>query len=115
MGQVHRQTEAADFDQPVRGSLNGPAEHAPTWLNSDRSFPWARGQILALAMGGFVISLLAFWPGLMEFDSFDQYAQAIGKEQLNDWHPVILVFVWKLLIFVHDGPQLMLLLQLLLY
>jgi hypothetical protein len=77
--------------------------------------PWARGQIFALALAGFVISLLAFWPGFMEFDSFDQYAQAIGKEHLNDWHPVILVFVWKLLIFVHDGPQLMLLLQLLLY
>jgi hypothetical protein len=107
----------ADFDQPVRGSLNGPAaaEHAPTWRNRDRSLPWARGQIFALALAGFVISLLAFWPGFMEFDSFDQYAQAIGKEQLNDWHPVILVFVWKLLIFVHDGPQLMLLLQLLLY
>jgi hypothetical protein len=132
LGQVHRQTQAApgplvlqagasgigaDFDQPVRGSLNGSAaaEHAPRWRNRDRSFPWARGQIFALALAGFVISLLAFWPGLMEFDSFDQYAQAIGKEQLNDWHPVILVFVWKLLIFVHDGPQLMLLLQLLLY
>lgn len=101
----------------MRGSLNGPAaaEHALAWRNRDRSLPWARGEIFALALAGFVISLLAFWPGFMEFDSFDQYAQAIGKEQLNDWHPVILVFVWKLLIFVHDGPQLMLLLQLLLY
>jgi hypothetical protein len=66
--------------------------------------PWARGEIFALALAGFVISLLVFWPGFMEFDFFDQYAQAIGKEQLNDWHPVILVFVWKLSIFCARRP-----------
>jgi hypothetical protein len=129
--EVHRQTEAtpeplvlhvcasgigAAFDQPAPGLLGGSvtAEDKAT-SRKHLPLPWARGQILVLALAGFIISLLAFWPGFMEFDSFDQYAQAIGREPLNDWHPVILAFLWKLLIFVHDGPQPMLLLQLLLY
>lgn len=81
----------------------------------DRPWRWAREQICAVAFAGFILSLLSFWPGFMEFDSFDQYAQAIGQEPLNDWHPIIMALLWRLLIAVHDGPQPMLLLQMALY
>ena len=72
-------------------------------------------RIYAIGLTGFVLSLLSFWPGFMEYDSFDQYGQAIGQYPLDDGHPVIMALLWKVLISIHDGPQLMLLLQLVLY
>jgi hypothetical protein len=89
------------------GSIHDPVSHAKDL--------WARKAIFAIAFIGFVVSLFSFWPGFMEFDSFDQYAQAVGQEPLNDWHPVIMALLWRFLIVFHDGPQPMLLLQLALY
>jgi hypothetical protein len=36
-----------------------------------------------------------FLARIHEFDSFDQYGQAIGQSLLNDWHPVIMTLMWK--------------------
>jgi hypothetical protein len=84
-------------------------------LARSRSSSSARGAIYLAVILGFTLSTLSFWPGFMEADGFDQYAQAIGLKSLNDWHPVILALLWKLVISIHDGPQLMLLLQMSLY
>jgi hypothetical protein len=67
--------------------------------------------LYAIIFIGFTLSLLTFSPGYMEYDSFDQYGQAIGKLPLDDWHPVSMTLLWRLLIYVKEGPQLMLLLQ----
>ena len=87
----------------------------PDHLTQKQFVASAQQLIFAVACTGFCLSILAFWPGFMEFDSFDQYAQAIGREPLNDWHPVIMALLWRVLIRLHDGPQPMLLLQMALY
>lgn len=48
-----------------------------------------------------VLSLLIFRavaPGAMTTDTFFQLDQALGREPFNDWHPVVMSVVWKLLI-----------------
>jgi hypothetical protein len=71
--------------------------------------------IYSIALAGFTVSLLAFWPGCMSPDSFDQYGQAIGQQPLDDWHPVAMTLLWRGLVSIYDGPQPMLLLQMVLY
>ena len=71
--------------------------------------------LYAVAITGFTLSILAFWPGFMEYDSFKQYAQAIGKLPLDDWHPVSMTLLWKVLISLYNGPEPMLVLQMFLY
>ncbi len=71
--------------------------------------------LITIAVAGFILSLLAFWPGFMEYDSFDQYGQAIGILPLEDWHPPSMTLLWRALIKIYNGPQPMLLLQCLLY
>ena len=71
--------------------------------------------MVAIAIAGFILSLLAFWPGFMEYDSFDQYGQVIGILPLKDWHPASMTLLWRALITIYNGPQPMLVLQSLLY
>lgn len=69
------------------------------------------GLFAACCLAGVVLCYLAFKPGFMSPDTIDQYEQALtGK--YNDWHPVTMSLVWAVLLKVHNGPQLMLLLQL---
>jgi hypothetical protein len=51
----------------------------------------------------------------MEIDSIEQYGQAAGQLPLDDWHPISMALLWRVLLVVHDGPQPMLVLQLLCY
>jgi len=71
--------------------------------------------LYAVSIAGLTLSLLAFWPGFMEYDSFVQYGQAIGKLPLDNWHPVSMTILWRALISIYDGPQPMLVLQMFLY
>lgn len=36
-----------------------------------------------------------FYPGLMSYDSLNQYSQVIGKIPVNNAHPPIMVYVWQ--------------------
>lgn len=69
--------------------------------------------IPVVAILGFIIDFLAFYPGFMYIDTVDQYAQAISH-QYTDWHPPIMAGFWSLLNHMHEGPQVMLVFQLLL-
>jgi hypothetical protein len=71
--------------------------------------------IITLAVVGFFSSLLAFWPGFMEYDSYMQYGQAIGILPLENWHPASMTLLWRALITICNGPQPMLLFQCLFY
>lgn len=71
--------------------------------------------LYSISIAGFAFSIAAFWPGFMEYDSFDQYGQATGSLTLDDWHPVGLTLLWKALNLIYRGPQVMLLLQSVLY
>jgi hypothetical protein len=57
---------------------------------------------------------LAFWPGIMVWDSGHQYAQALSG-QFDDWHPPLMGWIWRLFIPLMPSPVPMLLLQLGLY
>lgn len=63
------------------------------------------------AIVGFSVSVLAFYPGVMSFDSIVQYEQA-RSGVFRDWHPPAMAALWSVLNRVHDGPELMFLLQL---
>jgi hypothetical protein len=61
-----------------------------------------------------LILSLAFWPGIMIWDSGRQYAQALTGV-FDDWHPPLMEAIWRLFIPWLAGPGPMLLLQLALY
>lgn len=66
---------------------------------------------LALAIG----TALMVWPGIAVYDTVRQYQQILTGE-IDDWHPPIMVWVWRLMLALPiggSGP--MLLLQLALY
>lgn len=67
--------------------------------------------VALFCIAGFVINFFAFTPGFMSPDSFDQYAQSISHHY-TDWHPPAMAFVWGLLNNIHQGPHVMLVLQL---
>ncbi|MBO9567018.1 MAG: hypothetical protein J7621_29870 [Niastella sp.] len=69
--------------------------------------------IFIIALGGFIIDLLACWPGFMYIDSVNQYTQAITFT-FSDWHPPIMAGLWSQLNYIYKGPQVMLIFQLLL-
>ncbi|MBR8830737.1 MAG: hypothetical protein N5P05_000970 [Chroococcopsis gigantea SAG 12.99] len=71
--------------------------------------------LYVLSFLGFTFSLLAFWPGFMEFDSLEQYAQVRGIVPLDNWYPISMAILWRFLLPIHDGPEPLLILQLGLY
>ncbi|MBT2188714.1 hypothetical protein [Sphingobium nicotianae] len=57
---------------------------------------------------------LAYWPGLVTYDSVRQYDQALSGA-FDDWHPPMMEAIWRLAVPVWPSPAPMLLLQLGLY
>lgn len=49
-----------------------------------------------------------FSPGLMSYDSLVQYQQTVGTKELNDAHPVIMVYLWRFLLKSNSNPGTML-------
>jgi hypothetical protein len=75
------------------------------------TLPLATAALLLLASLG--ISL-AYWPGLVTYDSIRQYDQALSGE-FDDWHPPMMEWLWRGFLQVWPSPAPMLLLQLSLY
>ena len=69
---------------------------------------------LALCAAGLIFSFWLFAPGVMTFDTQDQYNQAVSG-QYHDWYPPFLAWAWSKLNLVAAGPQNMLLVQLILF
>lgn len=76
-----------------------------------RILGWA--ALIALALG-IAISSLGYWPGIMIDDGRWQYQQSVDNSY-EDWHPPLMAWIWRRLMFVHPGPAPMLVLQLSLY
>lgn len=77
--------------------------------------PASRINISAvLALAGFGLSVLVFYPGLFTPDSMVQFDQA-QSGQFADWHPPVMAALWRLLLFVHHGPEPLFLLHLALF
>lgn len=68
----------------------------------------------ALALAGFAVSALVFYPGLFTPDSLMQFEQA-QSGQFGDWHPPIMAALWRVLMLIYHGPQPLFLLHLALF
>jgi hypothetical protein len=55
--------------------------------------------------------LIIFYPGILSDDSQVQWAQAVGKDQWNDWHPVFHALFNKLALLVWESPASAVILQ----
>lgn len=75
---------------------------APIWL------PWL------FALAGFVLDLVAYWPGQMSWDSAYAWWQARGGEMTGIVPPAF-VLVWRMCDFVLSGPGLLFALHLALF
>lgn len=65
---------------------------------------------LLLALAG----SLAYWPGLVTWDSLRQYDQALSGA-FDDWHPPLMGWIWRQMLPLAHSPAPMLLVQLGLY
>ncbi|MGB0918183.1 MAG: hypothetical protein ACPGU4_11375 [Flavobacteriales bacterium] len=63
----------------------------------------------------FLFSAVLFLPGSMGYDALSQWYQLNGIIPISDWHPPIMVHIWKFLNQFIEGPLSMLVLQLALY
>ncbi|HEX6185568.1 MAG TPA: hypothetical protein VFZ44_16895 [Pyrinomonadaceae bacterium] len=75
---------------------------------------FARWGGYAVCAAGFVLTLAAFYPGMMSPDSTDQWEQG-RRWWFYDAHPPLMAAVWGLLDRVVEGPALMLLFHNLLF
>lgn len=64
-----------------------------------------------VALAGFALELVAFWPGLMSSDSVVQYTQALLRHY-NDQHPPVMAWLWSWTDRVVSGPGGMLIVHL---
>ncbi len=80
-------------------------------IRISRSYGWA--TLAVLALGAIVIGV-GFWPGIMIDDTRWQYQQSVDNSY-EDWHPTLMAWIWRRLMFVQPGPAPMFLLQLALY
>lgn len=69
---------------------------------------------ISFATFGLLMTLRAFFPGLITSDALDQYQQAMHFN-FNDWHPPIMSFIWAITNDWIPGAFGMLLLECLLY
>ncbi len=72
--------------------------------------------LIAIAIIGFLISLVFFYPGYRSPDSEWQLCQALSQCDMDSWHPISMTVVWKVLLRVAGGfVPMMLILQLLMF
>jgi len=69
---------------------------------------------LCLAVAGFVLNLVAYYPGFMSPDSLDVYGQSITRHY-TDSHPPIMAGLWTVFNTFYKGSLIMLLFQLSLF
>jgi hypothetical protein len=70
--------------------------------------------MLVIAALGMAVIAAAYWPGIMIDDARWQYQQSVDNAY-EDWHPVLMAWIWHYLMAIEPGPAPMFLLQLLLY
>ena len=68
---------------------------------------------LVIVAIGFLVSLATFFPGFMSPDSLAQYRDS-KTLIFNDWHPPIMSWLWSIFNLIFDGPEGLLIFNLLL-
>lgn len=59
----------------------------------------------------FIVTFLAFQPGIMSNDSFNQFGQALNVS-FTDQHPPMMAIWWSLLTILYDSPATLLIFHL---
>lgn len=62
-----------------------------------------------------VIYWLAFFPGGFNLDAYGQWDQAVGIQQLNNWHPVLTTLWYRCLICIKDELAFLIFVQIFLF
>lgn len=70
--------------------------------------------ICAIVVVGFGLVAYGYWPGIMIDDTRWQYQQVVDNAY-EDWHPPLMAWIWRQLVYFAPGPAPMLILQLALY
>lgn len=101
--------------QPDSSFATGAASRGPFALRSARRTLAASGSVLALLVVVlFALNVALHYPGTMNNDSINQYAEAVSGHY-TDWHPPVMAWLWSVLRHVGDGPGPFLVLHLALY
>lgn len=72
--------------------------------DSDPGFDFRAAAPWLAALAGFALTMLAFWPGYLSWDSAYQWAQARGTVALDPTHPPVMVRTWALVRGVLPDP-----------
>ena len=73
-----------------------------------KTYNLATFPVIAL---GIAVVVAAYWPGIMIDDARWQYQQSVDNSY-EDWHPPLMAWIWRQLMFIQPGPAPMFLLQL---
>lgn len=65
-------------------------------INNDQRKLWII-FLCAISAISFLLTLKIFYPGLASADSIYQLEQVVGARPIGDWHPPIMVLLWKIL------------------
>ena len=65
---------------------------------------WPNWAGAAVAFFCLMVSIAVYYPGIFTPDSLEQFAQAQSGE-FEDWHPPIMAALWRLLDYIHVGPE----------
>jgi dolichol-phosphate mannosyltransferase len=90
----------------VRGKYDQTAVSDSRYLK----LPWNKTALFASLL--FLVTWLAFEPGIMSPDSFHQYNQAL-TESFNDHHPPMMAIWWSFLTVLYESPTTLLIFHLL--
>ncbi|HEY7959488.1 MAG TPA: hypothetical protein VID20_05445 [Sphingomicrobium sp.] len=91
------------YENDAGSSARAPALN-PIWI-------WLAGGAIALLI---VAVATIFWPGIPMYDTVAQYGEVLSN-QIDDWHPPVMVRLWQLLHPLAPGTAPMFVLQVALY
>ncbi len=76
-------------------------------MRNHKEFPIDNFIVCLLGALFFIWTILAYFPGCVSHDTLQQYEQAITGNY-SDWHPPIMAFLWRSLMFLWPNPGVLL-------
>jgi len=80
----------------------------------DSIAPWST-LLWAITLLVGVLSIILFYPGLASLDTLAQWYQVVGVDPVSDWHPPVMVYLWKALYHISHKMGALFILQLALF
>jgi hypothetical protein len=95
-------------------SFAGGAASRHGFTLAPRSLAASGAVLFSLVAVLFALNVALHYPGTMNNDSINQYAEAVSG-RYTDWHPPVMAWLWSVLRHLGDGPGPFLVLHLALY